>query len=527
MIKNIVKVNNPNSSSSSAQPTPSSQSTPSPVQPAPSPVQPAPSLAQPAPSPVQATPSPVQSAHSPAQPAPSPVQATPSPVQPTPSPVQATPSPVQPAPSPVQATPSPVQPAPSPVQATPSPVQATPSPTISSPNKASSINPSSKSSSKSNLRNLQDLQVIKKKKPYLLLDNRKSNYICPDKPIFEITNIQNGIIYEPQVDTDDKYNIILTGFLKNGYKVMEKQIIPLEFTLNEIKFNLSITNNLIEEVSEKKKYIPCSLSSGAFFSEEQSTKIKCLGDKLDQNNLENTDITINWASKENKYLNDIVIKWPKDLSVHSKQLYSYNINALSIQKFDHDCFEDRYYFYVGILDLEAEPEISFEFKMLNPYLVNSVCKLYTSKMLKCYLDLRLKKIKKGSKIQLPTPGNYNISTLEGNFINFTIMKLNNDNQKDFADEGIIAEETCGNNMFVGAIQDIGYGYGSAIAIIVSIIAIFFIIFLAIGFCVIYEITHRNRKGKYFAHAEEKRNDKNDITTSTNPIATGPPKIIPK
>ena len=500
--QNIEKANNPSNSSSSAQPTPPVQPTPSP-----SPVQPIPS-----PSPVQQTPSPTPVQQTPS---PSPVKPTPSP-----SPVQQTPSP-----SPVRPTPSPsqIQPTPAPVKPNPSPSPVKPTlPSVQNfPSKSSSINPS-KSSSKSNLRNL---QIISKKKPYLLLDNRKSNYICPDKPIFEIVNIQKGIIYEPIVDRNDNYNIILTGYLKNGYKVMEKKIIPLEFTSNEIKFNLSITNNLVEEISEKKKYIPCSLSSGTFFLEKETTKIKCMGNKLEQNNLENIDITINWASKENKYLNDIVIKWPKDLSIHSKQLYSYNINVLSIQKTDHDCFEDKYYFYVGILDLKAEPEISFEFKMLSPYLVTSVCKLYTSKLLKCYLDLRLKKIKKGSKIQLPTPGNYNISTLEGNFINFTILNFTDDNQTGFADEGIIAEETCGNNMFVGAIQDIGYGYGSSIAIIVSIMAIFFIVFLAIGYCVIYEITHRGKKGKYYSHTEEK--DKKDMSTSSNPIATGPPNIIPK
>ena len=44
---------------------------------------------------------------------------------------------------------------------------------------------------------------------------------------------------------------------------------------------------------------------------EEETKIKCIGEKMEQKNNENTDITINWASKENKYLNNILIKWPK------------------------------------------------------------------------------------------------------------------------------------------------------------------------------------------------------------------------
>ena len=50
----------------------------------------------------------------------------------------------------------------------------------------------------------------------------------------------------------------------------------------------------------------------------------------------------------------------KDMSIHSKKLYSYNINILSIKKTDHDCFDDKYYFYINIIDLKSEPKISFD-----------------------------------------------------------------------------------------------------------------------------------------------------------------------
>ena len=92
----------------------------------------------------------------------------------------------------------------------------------------------------------------KKKTEYLFLDNLKTNFICPDKPVFEIVNIEKGIVYEPILEKNDKYNIILTGYLKNGYKIVDKKIVSLEYTPNEIKFNLSITNNLVEETTEKK-----------------------------------------------------------------------------------------------------------------------------------------------------------------------------------------------------------------------------------------------------------------------------------
>ena len=112
---------------------------------------------------------------------------------------------------------------------------------------------------------------------------------------------------------------------------------------------------------------------------------------------------------------------------------------------------------------------------------------------------------------------------------YDISYLSCDNNTNFDDKGIMADETCGNNMFIGAIQDIGYGYGTAIAIIVSIIAIFSIAFLGIGFCVIFEITHRNRKGKYFAHTEEKKDEKtSNVSTSVSPIGgANPPNIVPK
>ncbi len=373
----------------------------------------------------------------------------------------------------------------------------------------------SPSSSVSNLRRLQ-IKVDKKvKKTYLLLDNRRTNFICPDKPIFEITNIINGIKYEPVIENDDKFNIILSGHLKNGYKVLSKKIIPLEYTPNEIKFNLSITNNLIEETSEKKRKILCYLSSGTMFLEREIAQIKCTGDKKLQKNNKIADITLNWLSKENIYLNDIVIKWPKDLKVNSKKLYSYDINALSINKEDYDCYDDKYYFYINIYDLKSEPEISFDLQMLNPLFSTAKCKLYTSSLLKCYLDLRKKRISKGTRIRIPIPGNYNITTFEGNYINFTVLNFTDGNGTIYSDDGIATDEACGNNKYVGAIQNIGYGYAASVAIIILILAIVILIFIGIMYCTVYEIANRNRKGKYYPHTDEKREEKN--TSSINPM----------
>ena len=48
------------------------------------------------------------------------------------------------------------------------------------------------------------------------------------------------------------------------------------------------------------------------------------------------------------------------------------------------------------------------------------CKLYSADTLKSFLDLKLKKVSKGTNIRLPLPGNYNISTSEGNYFIFNL-----------------------------------------------------------------------------------------------------------
>ena len=367
-----------------------------------------------------------------------------------------------------------------------------------------------------NLRKLDEI-IKKSTKEYLLLDNKKSNFICPDMPVFEISNIKNGISYDPNPENNDKYSIILKGYLKNGFKVTENKLIPMEFTTQDIKFNISIMNNLAEKVSEKKNNIYCSLKSGTMFLKDEETEIKCEGDKKEQTEKQNTDLSINWASKENKYLKNILIKWPKDLTdikVHSKKIYSYEIYALSIKKTDYDCFNNKFYFYIDILDINSEPQINFNISLLKPNLP-AQCKLYSSDTLKCFLDLKLKKVSK-----LPLPGNYNISTSEGNYINFTVFNFIGENETEVADEGIITHKACGRNVLVGTVQNIGYDYVSAIIIIICFFITAGIIFVCVIFCITYQITHRNRKKGYFAQVEEKHKEVNvtaNTTTSPNNI----------
>ena len=374
------------------------------------------------------------------------------------------------------------------------------------------------------MRNLKGKEpVIKKKKEYLLLDNKKNNFICPDVPVFEIQNFREGIAYKPNLENDGLYNIVLTGYLKNGYKISGEKIVPLDYVREEIKFKITVTNNLAEKLSEKKNNISCTIEQGTLFLQNEITEINCLGQKLEQTDKKNADLVINWDSKENKYLNNIMIKWPKDLTnirARSKKLYSYDIYALSIKKSDYDCFDDKFFFYVDILDLKAEPQISFNISMLNPKEMPAQCKLYTSTSLKCFLNLNLYKIKKGTNIRLPLPGNYNISTKEGNYINFTMFNFISDNGTELADDGIITDQKCGNNKLIGAVQNIGYNYISALIIIISVFVIIGAVVFFIGACVAFEITHRNRKNEFFRQVDEKissNKSPNPNNTTTSPV----------
>ena len=392
---------------------------------------------------------------------------------------------------------------------TPSSSSSTPSSSSSSspsssstPSSSSSSSPSSSSpSSSSSSQRLRALQYTpkKKKKEFLLLDDRKNNYICPDMPVFEINDLQKGIIYEPIMGKGNKYSIILNGYLKNGYQITDKTINKLEYTKKEIKFNLSVVNNLVEE--DKKKNIQCSLTAGSMFLEKETVNIKCIGEKNSQVNFKNTDITVNWLTKENKYLKNIVIKWPKSLGVHSKKIYSYDIVALSIKKSDHGCFENNYYFYINIIDLKSEPDIYFKLPMESPDSINANCKLYRSNTLKCFLDLNLRKINKNAKIRLPPPGIYNISTNEGNYINLTVLSLGDNNEPDLYDEGIKAEEACGDYKVVGAIKNIGYNYSTTILIICTIFFCVIVIVTLISICITCEIKNRGKR-KFYPHTDE-------------------------
>jgi len=79
------------------------------------------------------------------------------------------------------------------------------------------------------------------------------------------------------------------------------------------------------------------------------------------------------------------------------------------------------------------------------------------------------------------------------------------------------EEDCGDFILVGALKDVGYTYVQVIIIIISCFVGFLLCIFGIAFCVIYEITHRNRKGHYFKHTEEKEIPNTSVTQTKPPI----------
>ena len=166
-----------------------------------------------------------------------------------------------------------------------------------------------------------------------------------------------------------------------------------------------------------------------------------------------------------------------------------------------------------VYDLKSEPKISFNLPLEYPKDVYAECKLYNSVTFKCMIDLRLKKIYKGDQIILSNNFSKYLLNKEQNIILYTISNKTLSSPLDFM---IPIEEDCGDFILVGALKDIGYSYLQVIIIIISCFVGLLLCIFGIAFCVIYEITHRNRKGRYFKYTEEKAIPNTSITQNKSP-----------
>ena len=362
--------------------------------------------------------------------------------------------------------------------------------------------------------NLRDLgEEPKNKEPnFLLLDSNLNTFICPNKPILTIKNYDEGISFGGLNLSGSKYLFLIYGYLSNGYDFTNDTLTLLEMTKEETKFYLKVTDNL-EDPDHKKKTVKCTIPSGSSINNNDLVEIRCIGSRSQPGN-NNTDILLNWNLEENNVFDNIIIKWPYDLT-KKKHIFYYDVKGLSVKKEDYGCFENKFYFYLYVYDLKAEPKISFNLPLEFPKNSEAVCKLYNSVTFKCVIDLRLKRLSKGGRVILPHNMTKYLANRQQNIVLYKVDSNNTlSSPLDFM---LPVEEDCGDFILVGALKDVGYTYVQVIIIIISCFVGFLLCIFGIAFCVIYEITHRNRKGPYFKHTEEKEIPNTSVTQTKPPI----------
>ena len=342
---------------------------------------------------------------------------------------------------------------------------------------------------------------------FLILDSNLNIYICPDIPTLTIKNYNEGIQFGGINTSGTKFLFLLYGFLSNGYEYVNGALNYLDLTKEETKFYLEVTDNL--ETDNTRKSVKCTIPSGSSINKNELVEIRCIGQRPPIKNNNNTDLTLNWAWEKNNNFENVLIRWPYDLT-KKKHIFFYDVKGLSVKKSDFGCFENKFYFYLYVYDLKAEPKISFNLPLSYPRDGKAVCKLYNSVTFKCMIDLRLKKLSKGENVIISNEENKYVGNSESNIV---LYKASNDTETSKFNFQIPVEEDCGDFMIVGALKDIGYSYVQVIIIIICIIAGIAICVFGIAFCVAYEITHRNRKGPYFKHKDETEIPN---TSTTNP-----------
>jgi hypothetical protein len=339
-------------------------------------------------------------------------------------------------------------------------------------------------------------QISSNEPNFLILNSNLNTFFCPDKPILVVKNYNEGITFGGLNTSGSKYLFLIYGYLINGYEYINDTLTLQDMTKEEIKFYLKVTDNL-ENPDDKRKSVKCHIPTGTSINKNVLIEVQCIGTRANLNN-NNTDLLLNWNLEENNNFQNIVIQWPYDLT-KKKHIFFYNVKGLSVKRDDFGCFENKFYFYLYVYDLKAEPKISFDLPLVYPKNSYAVCKLYNSVTFKCMLDLRLKKISKGNNIILPSEMIKYLPNKEQNIVLFTVNATNYSSVLDFQ---LPIEQSCGDLKLVGAIKDIGYSYTQVIIIIVCIAVGLFLCFLGVAFCITYEITHRGRKGQYYQHNEE-------------------------
>ena len=349
-----------------------------------------------------------------------------------------------------------------------------------------------KKSSNSNERRLQnDISISEPN--FLILDSKLHAFICPDIPVLVIKDYNDGIQFGGLSKTGKKFLFLLYGYLSNGYDFSKEELTLADYTTEEIAFYLTVIDNL-EKDDSKKLRVKCTIPIGSPINDKQTIEIDCKGSKL--RSINNTDLILNWNWKENNEFDNLIVKWPYS-STGKKHIFYYDVQGLSLKNDDYGCFENKFYFYLYVYDLKAEPQISFNLPLEYPRNSVAECKLFDSKTFKCMIDLRLKKISKNSKIIISNELGEYLPNQEKNIVLFKMR--NNSNTIDFV---LPVKEDCGDMVLVGALKDVGYSYIQVIFIIIGCFTLFILIIVGIILCITYEITHRDTKQTYHKQVDE-------------------------
>ena len=343
-------------------------------------------------------------------------------------------------------------------------------------------------------------------KTYASLAEKDHGIICPNQPIFMIESkddITMGLYY----NETNKYTFFLTGTLINGFYAFKNgTTIILNETYKDISFNLIVQDNLIDS-DENDITATCVLPSGTPYDLEDKAVVKCIASKEKKSNIDyNVDITLNWNLKANNNFNDIIIDWPDEYDdLNKKNIYLYQLTGLSIRQSNYGCRNNNFDFYVYIYDLSREPKLYFDLPLLNPQDVTANCQIFDSTALKCTINLKHKKLSKGTKIELPGVGTENeIDTDEGNRVVFTMnnySEINNEN--DFY---IKTKEECGDYLVVGTLKDMGMSHKTSVTVFIIVIVVICLIIAGFLIYIIFKIRLRYKRGSKLTTSEESKHD---------------------
>ena len=344
---------------------------------------------------------------------------------------------------------------------------------------------------------------------FAYLGEKDHGIICPNQPIFLIESkddITMGLYY----NRTNKYTFFLTGMLTNGYYAFKNgTIVELNETYKDISFNLVVQDNFIDS-DENDVNVSCLLPVGSPYNLKEMAVVNCIGAKETKSNMNNNvDIVLNWKIKANNNFNDIIISWPNSYDdLHKKNIYSYELTGLAIRQTNFGCHNNNFDFYVYIYDLGREPMLSFELPLSSPKNTFSECSTFDPRTLKCTINLKHKKLSKGTSVMLPDKGTENeINTEEGNKIKFTMnnySQINNDH-----DYYVKTKEECGDYLVVGTFKDMGMSHSTSVAVYIFFIVLICLIVVGFIIYISIKIRLRYKKGKKLTASEESK-----ITNST-------------